>query len=77
MDDQGQSDKLCRSFVFRIFQLLSPFPVYQGLPLPPRLGKSTSTSPLSSAHAQLVFSFMELLGWEGTLEVSTPVPVGV
>lgn len=60
MDDQGQSDKLCRSFVVRIFDSLLPFLSVGGFPhRQEKLGKSTSILSYT-AGTQLAFDCMEL-----------------
>lgn len=78
MDDQGRSDKLCRSFVLWIFGSLLPslsdggFPYQAG-----RLVKSTSIPALSSACSQPTCDCMEFPCREGMLGASTPVPTGI
>lgn len=63
--------------LFLDFQLPSPFPVRQGLPLPVmKAEQSNKYSSLTSIHTQVAFDFMEFPCWEGTLEASAPVPVG-
>ena len=54
------------------------FPIHQGLPLPARKGgQFNKYSSLSSIRTQVTFDFMEFPCWEGTVQASTLVPVGV
>ena len=78
MDDQGWSDKLCRSFVLRIFDSLLPSLCDGGFPYQAgRLVKSTSIPALPSVCSQPACDCMEFPCWEGMLEASTPVPTGI